>query len=36
VFLALTLWLVPETKGVTLEQIERNLMAGKRLREIGR
>ncbi|HEV2620979.1 MAG TPA: sugar porter family MFS transporter [Frateuria sp.] len=36
VFLGLTLWLVPETKGVTLEQIERNLMAGKRLREIGR
>jgi MFS transporter, SP family, galactose:H+ symporter len=29
------LWLVPETKGVTLEQIERNLMSGKRLRDIG-
>jgi SP family galactose:H+ symporter-like MFS transporter len=27
---------VPETRGVTLEQIERNLMAGKRLRRIGR
>ena len=29
------LW-VPETRGVTLEQIERKLMAGRRLREIGR
>jgi SP family galactose:H+ symporter-like MFS transporter len=36
VFILLTFWLVPETKGVTLEQIERNLMAGKRLRDIGR
>lgn len=36
VFIGLTFWLVPETKGVTLEQIERNLMAGKRLRDIGR
>jgi SP family galactose:H+ symporter-like MFS transporter len=35
VFIALTFWLVPETKGVTLEQIERNLMAGHPLREIG-
>jgi SP family galactose:H+ symporter-like MFS transporter len=35
VFIVLTFWLVPETKGVTLEQIERNLMSGKRLREIG-
>ena len=35
-FIVLTFWLVPETKGVTLEQIERNLMSGKRLREIGR
>jgi SP family galactose:H+ symporter-like MFS transporter len=35
-FIALTYWLVPETKGVTLEQIERNLMAGKPLRQIGR
>jgi SP family galactose:H+ symporter-like MFS transporter len=32
----LTFWLVPETKGITLEQIERNLMSGKRLRDIGR
>jgi SP family galactose:H+ symporter-like MFS transporter len=36
VFIVLTFWLVPETKGVTLEQIERNLMHGKPLREIGR
>jgi SP family galactose:H+ symporter-like MFS transporter len=36
VFLLFTFWLVPETRGVTLEQIERNLMAGKRLRRIGR
>jgi MFS transporter, SP family, galactose:H+ symporter len=35
VFVLLTFWLVPETKSVTLEQIERNLMAGKPLREIG-
>lgn len=36
VFIVLTFWLVPETKGVTLEQIERNLMKGKPLRQIGR
>ncbi|MCP1372640.1 sugar porter family MFS transporter [Dyella lutea] len=36
VFIVFTFWLVPETKGATLEEIERNLMAGKRLREIGR
>jgi SP family galactose:H+ symporter-like MFS transporter len=35
-FFVFTLWLIPETKGVTLEQIERNLMAGKPLRRIGR
>ncbi|OHC43493.1 sugar porter family MFS transporter [Rhodanobacter soli] len=35
VFLVITFLLIPETKGVTLEQIERNLMAGKPLREIG-
>lgn len=35
VFIFLTLWLVPETKGVTLEEIERKLMDGKRLRDIG-
>jgi SP family galactose:H+ symporter-like MFS transporter len=31
----LTLWLVPETKHVSLEHIERNLMKGRKLREIG-
>jgi len=36
VFIAFTFWLVPETKGVTLEDIERKLMDGHRLREIGR
>jgi MFS transporter, SP family, galactose:H+ symporter len=36
VFIGLTFWLIPETKGVTLEQIERNLMHGKALRDIGR
>jgi SP family galactose:H+ symporter-like MFS transporter len=35
VFLVITFFLIPETKGVTLEQIERNLMAGKPLRKIG-
>jgi SP family galactose:H+ symporter-like MFS transporter len=35
VFLAITFALVPETKGVTLEQIERKLMHGTRLRDIG-
>lgn len=34
-FIVLTLYLVPETKGVTLEQIERNLMAGQPLRKLG-
>jgi len=28
--------LVPETRGVTLEQIEHKLMEGHRLRDIGR
>jgi SP family galactose:H+ symporter-like MFS transporter len=36
VFIAITFALVPETRGVTLEQIEHNLMSGKRLRDIGR
>jgi len=27
--------LIPETKNVSLEHIERNLMAGKKLRDIG-
>jgi SP family galactose:H+ symporter-like MFS transporter len=35
VFIGLTFWLVPETKNVSLEQIERNLMSGKALRDIG-
>jgi SP family galactose:H+ symporter-like MFS transporter len=35
VFILITFFLIPETKNVTLEQIERNLMAGKPLREIG-
>ena len=35
VFIGITFWLVPETKNVTLEQIERNLMSGKPLRKIG-
>ena len=34
-FLLITFFLVPETKNVTLEHIERNLMAGKPLRKIG-
>ncbi len=36
VFIIITFWLVPETKGISLEQIERNLMGGKPLRKIGR
>ena len=34
-FIAITFWLVPETKGVTLEHIEKNLMAGNKLRDLG-
>jgi hypothetical protein len=34
-FLAVTFFFVPETKGVSLEGIEANLMAGKPLRRIG-
>lgn len=34
-FLLMTFFLVPETKNITLEHIERNLMAGKPLRRIG-
>lgn len=35
-FIVITLWLVPETKNVSLEHIERNLMQGKALRDIGK
>ncbi len=35
-FIVLIVWLVPETRGVTLEKIETNLLSGKRLRHIGR
>ncbi|VTN11434.1 Arabinose transporter [Raoultella terrigena] len=34
-FIGVTFWLIPETKNVTLEHIERNLMSGKKLRDIG-
>ncbi|WP_058969099.1 sugar porter family MFS transporter [Type-D symbiont of Plautia stali] len=34
-FILLTVALIPETKGVSLEHIERNLMSGKKLRDIG-
>ncbi|GAB0119111.1 sugar porter family MFS transporter [Acidisoma sp. 7E03] len=34
-FFVFTIFYVPETKGVTLEQIEANLMSGKPLRRIG-
>jgi len=32
---AVTFLLVPETKNMTLEKIEHNLMSGKKLRDIG-
>ncbi|MXP56687.1 sugar porter family MFS transporter [Pantoea sp. Mhis] len=35
VFIFLTIILIPETKNVSLEHIERNLMLGKKLRDIG-
>lgn len=35
-FLVFTILLVPETKGIALEDIERNLMKGLKLRRIGR
>lgn len=34
-FIVLTFWLIPETKSISLEHIERNLMTGKKLRDIG-
>nr|UNJ80231.1 Arabinose-proton symporter [Providencia sp.] len=36
IFIVITLYYVPETKNVALEQIERNLMEGNRLKDIGR
>nr|WP_024965787.1 sugar porter family MFS transporter [Pantoea sp. IMH] len=35
VFILLTIMLIPETKNVSLEHIERNLLGGKKLRDIG-
>ena len=35
IFIILTILLVPETKGISLETIESNLMNGKKLRDIG-
>ncbi|SFN07685.1 MFS transporter, SP family, galactose:H+ symporter [Izhakiella capsodis] len=35
VFILITIALIPETKNITLEHIERNLMSGKKLRDIG-
>jgi len=35
IFIGFTLWFVPETKNISLEHIEANLMAGKKLRDIG-
>jgi SP family galactose:H+ symporter-like MFS transporter len=34
-FIVFTLWLIPETKNISLEHIERNLLSGKKLRDIG-
>lgn len=36
VFIVITVYLVPETKNVTPERIERNLMSGEKLRDLGR
>ncbi|MEQ5074481.1 sugar porter family MFS transporter [Providencia alcalifaciens] len=36
IFIVITLYYVPETKNVALEQIERKLMEGNRLKDIGR
>jgi SP family galactose:H+ symporter-like MFS transporter len=35
-FIFLTIWLIPETKNISLEKIESNLMEGRQLRNIGR
>ncbi|MEL4014432.1 sugar porter family MFS transporter [Dryocola clanedunensis] len=34
-FVGITYWLIPETKNVTLEHIEKKLMSGEKLRNIG-
>ncbi len=34
-FVVITMMFIPETKGITLEQIETNLMSGKKLKDIG-
>ncbi len=34
-FIGITIWLIPETKGISLENIEKKLMEGKSLRHIG-
>lgn len=34
-FVGITYWLIPETKNVTLEHIEKRLMSGEKLRNIG-
>lgn len=34
-FIVLTILLIPETKGISLEKIEKNLMEGKKLKDIG-
>lgn len=36
VFIFITIALIPETKNVSLEHIERNLMKGEALRDIGK
>lgn len=35
IFIGVTIFFVPETKGIALEKIERNLMSGKKLKNIG-
>ena len=35
IFIFFTIYLLPETKNVSLEQIEKNLMSGKKLKDIG-
>jgi hypothetical protein len=35
IFACVVYLFVPETRGVSLEHIERNMMAGQRLRELG-